>query len=154
MNEEVITLVLKYPELLDRLDVKFRKELMVQYCKNNPLDSDKSYLRVADAYNKAKLFKVTAVSQAIQEIFDIKKDNANMQISYAKRRGAIAEGIKTTHGRGYMQANYNKITKERQVMLDKIDEEISQALQYLDDHALEGLYRARALISGEELGGK
>jgi hypothetical protein len=146
--KDLLNLVLKYPELLDQLNVKLRKDLMVFYCKENILDSDKSYLRVADAYNKAKLFKVAAVGQAIQEIFDMSKHNANMQINYAKRAGAITEGVKSTHGRGYMQANYKKITKESQIFLDMIDEEIEEAWQYLDYDALDGLKRARALISG------
>ncbi len=148
MIKDLLTLVLKYPELLDQLNAKLRKDLMVFYCKESILDSDKSYLRVADAYNKAKFFKVAAVSQAIQEIFDMSKHNANMQINYAKRAGVITEGVKSTHGKGYMQANYKKITKESQVILDMLDEEIKEAWQYLDYDALDGLKRARELISG------
>jgi hypothetical protein len=148
MNEDVLELVLKYPELLDKFDAKYRKDLMVLYCKNTMVESDKSYLRVAYAYNQAKRFRVAAVSQAIQEIFGMNKDNANMQITYAKKRGAIKESVKSNHGRGYMQANYKKITKESQVFLDMIDEEIEEAWQYLDYDALDGLKRARALISG------
>jgi hypothetical protein len=146
MNKDVLELVLKYPELLDKFDAKYRKDLMVLYCKNTMVESDKSYLRVAYAYNQAKRFRVAAVSQAIQEIFGMNKDNANMQITYAKKRGAIKESVKSNHGRGYMQANYKKT--DRQVFLDMIDEEIEEAWQYLDYDALDGLKRARALILG------
>jgi hypothetical protein len=148
MNKDVLELVLKYPELLDKFDAKYRKDLMVLYCKNTMVESDKSYLRVAYAYNQAKRFRVAAVSQAIQEIFGMNKDNANMQINYAKKRGAIKESVKSNHGKGYMQANYKKIPKESQIFLDMIDEEIEEAWQYLDYDALDGLKRARALISG------
>lgn len=106
MNEEVLDLVLKYPNLVDRFDPQYRKELFILYYKRNPLEDVASYIRIADAYNKSKLFKVSSVSQAIQEIFGLRKDNANMQITYAKKKGLIEEGVKTTHGRGYRQKNY------------------------------------------------
>jgi hypothetical protein len=146
MNEDVLELVLKHPELIDKFDASYRKDLMVLYCKQNMLDSDKSYLRVADAYNKAKMFKVAAVSQAIQEIFGLNKDNANMQISYAKKRGAIVESVKSNHSRGYMQANYKK--KNNQALLNKIEKEIEEANRYLDYDIVKGLKAARDIISG------
>lgn len=106
MNEEVLDLVLKYPQLLDQFDHNYRKELFVLYYKRNPISDVASYIRVADAYNKAKLFKVSSISLAIQEIFGLRRDNANMQINYAKSKGLIEQGVKTTHGRGYRQKNY------------------------------------------------
>lgn len=106
MNEEVLNLVLKYPQLLDNFSQKYRRELFVLYYKRNPLEGVPGYVRVADAYNKAKTFKVSSVSLAIQEIFGLKRDNANMQINYAKNKGLIEKKVKTTHSRGYRQKNY------------------------------------------------
>jgi hypothetical protein len=146
MNKDVLELVLKYPELLDKFDAKYRKDLMVLYCKNTMVESDKSYLRVAYAYNQAKRFRVAAVSQAIQEIFGMNKDNANMQITYAKKRGAIKESVKSNHGRGYMQANYKKTDK--QVLLARIEDEIKDAHRYLDYDVIDGLQVAHDIISG------
>lgn len=111
VNNEILELVLKYPELIDELSPGYRKELFVLYYRNNPIENVPQYMKIADAYNKAGLFKVSAISQAIQEIFDLKKDNANMHITYAKRKGLIPKSVKTTHGRGYRQKNYQGIVK-------------------------------------------
>lgn len=106
MNEELLSLVLKYPELIDKLTPSYRKELFVLYCKQNPMEGVASYIKVADAYNKSKMFKVASVSIAIQEILGLKQDNTNMQISYAKKKGLIQKPVKTNHGKGYLQRNY------------------------------------------------
>ena len=66
----------------------------------------------SDAYNKAAMFKVSSVSKAIQEIFGLKQDNANMNISYAKKKGLIEQSVKTTHGKGYLQKNYQGIKSD------------------------------------------
>ena len=106
MNEEVLQLVLKYPELIDKLTVAYRKELLVLYFKLYPVERKASYQRVADVYNKASQFKVTNICKAIQEIFGLKEDNASMQIMYAKKKGLIIKSVKTNHAKGYRQKNY------------------------------------------------
>lgn len=106
MNEEMLNLILRYPELIDELSPSYRKELFVLYHKLNPVTEGASYERVAKVYNTAKDFKVSAIRQAIQEIFGLKKDNASMQITYAKNKGLIAQSLKTTNGKGYRQKNY------------------------------------------------
>lgn len=106
MNEEILNLVLKHPELIDKFTVAYRKELFVLYHKLNPVTEGASYERVATVYNKAKYFKVSAIRQAIQEIFGFKEDNASMQIMYAKKKGLITKSVKTNHAKGYLQKNY------------------------------------------------
>lgn len=106
MNEELLDLVLKYPELMDSLSPSCRKDLFIIYCRREQMEYVPSYVRVADAYNKAKMFKLTSVSKGIQEALGLKKDNTNMQIGYAKDKGLIERSLKTNHGKGYMQKNY------------------------------------------------
>jgi hypothetical protein len=107
MNEEVMQLALKYPDLLDKFSEKYRGELFVLYYKLNPIEiKGPKYVQVAHVYNTAHMFKVSSVSRAIQAILDIKRDNANMLIGYAKAKNLIAESIKTNHGKGYLQKNY------------------------------------------------
>lgn len=106
MNEEMLNLVLKHPELIDKLTVAYRKELLVLYFRLYPVERKASYERVADVYNKASQFKVTNICKAIQEIFGMKQDNASMQIMYAKKKGLITKSVKTNHAKGYLQKNY------------------------------------------------
>lgn len=107
MNEEVLSLVLKYPELLDKFSQKYRVELFALYYKLNPPKfNGPKYAQVADIYNTAYKFKVSSVSRAVQTILNIKRDNANMLIGYAKAKNLITESVKTNHGKGYMQRNY------------------------------------------------
>jgi hypothetical protein len=106
MNEEVLELVLKYPQLLDNFDQQYRKELVVTYYRKNPTLAKSSYEKVAEVYNKAMAFKVGFVRQTVQEVLGLKASNASMQIGYAKRKGLIPHSIKTNHSRGYRQKNY------------------------------------------------
>ena len=107
MNEEVLQLVLKYPELINQFSQKYRADLFALYWKLNPSNEDKpKYAQVADIYNMAYKFKVSSISRAIQQALDIKRDNANMMIGYAKAKGLITQGLKTNHGKGYNQKNY------------------------------------------------
>lgn len=112
VNNEILDLVLKYPELIDQFSPGYRKELFILYYKNNPIENVPQYMKVADAYNKAAMFKVSSVSKAIQEIFGLRQDNANMNISYAKKKGLIEQSVKTTHGKGYLQKNYQGIKSD------------------------------------------
>jgi hypothetical protein len=107
MNEEVLKLVMKHPDLLDKFTEKYRGELFVLYLSQNPIDKTKpKYAQVADIYNQAYKFKVSSVSRAIQQALDLKRDNANMLIGYAKAKNLITESVKTNHAKGYLQKNY------------------------------------------------
>ena len=107
MNEEVLELTLKYPGLVDNLNQAYRVELLVLYYKLNPLDTfSKRYVQAADVYNMAHRLKVSSVIKAIEIILDVRNDNANMLVQYAKHRGLITKGFKTNHNKGYLQKNY------------------------------------------------
>jgi hypothetical protein len=107
MNEEVLKLVLKYPELIDQFSQKYRADLLALYWQLNPSNEDKPrYAQVADIYNMAYQFKVSSISKVIQEALGLKRDNANMMIGYAKAKGLITKGLKTNHSKGYGQKNY------------------------------------------------
>jgi hypothetical protein len=107
VNEEVLAVVLKYPELLDKFSQRYRVELFALYYKlNPPAFQGPKYAQVANIYNMASMFKVSSVSRAVQTILDIKRDNANMLIGYAKAKNLITESVKTNHGKGYLQRNY------------------------------------------------
>ena len=107
MNEEVLELTLKYPGLLDQFNQPYRLELLVLYYKLNPIDTlAKKYVQAADIYNMAHKFKVSSVIRAIQMILDVKRDNANMLVQYAKQKSLITKGFKTNHNKGYLQKNY------------------------------------------------
>lgn len=107
MYEELLPLALKYEELLFQLPLKTRVNLMIEYFKKNPVDSRlPKYVQVAEIYSKAGEFKVTSVLKVIEAVMGMKKDNASMQVTYAKKKGVIEEWVKTTHSKGYLQKNY------------------------------------------------
>ena len=113
MNKELLAVALKYPELLDQLPLKTRIGIMIEYFRQNPVDSRlPKYVQVAEIYSKAGDFKVTSVLKVIEAVMGMKRDNASMQVTYAKKRGIIEEWVKTTHSKGYMQKNY--VPKEKE----------------------------------------
>lgn len=107
MDAEVLDLVLKYPALLDKFTEKYRGELFVLYFQKHPVDQRlPKYVQVSEIYNQAYKFKVSSISRAIQSILNLKRDNANMLIGYAKAKNLIDKSVKTNHSKGYLQKNY------------------------------------------------
>mgnify|MGYP000724980200 CR=1 FL=1 len=107
MNEELMNIALRYPELLDKFNERYRAELFALYIEKNPVDkTKKKYAQAADIYNQAYKFKVTSISRVVQQSLGVSKGNANMLINYAKGKNLISKPIKTTHGKGYLQKNY------------------------------------------------
>lgn len=107
MYKELLPLALKYQELLFQLPLKTRVGLMIEYFRQNPVDSRlPKYIQVAEIYDKAPDFKVTSILKVIEAVMDMKRDNASMQVTYAKNKGFITKRIKTTQGKGYLQKNY------------------------------------------------
>ena len=105
MNEEVLDLVTRYPDLLNKLSDNYRSEiLMLDYQRSLP--DGPRYAQVAYIYNRAYTDKLSNVSKVIQAVLGLKEDNAHMMVQYAKRKGLITVSFKTNHDKGYRQKNY------------------------------------------------
>jgi len=106
MNEEILELLQKYPELIEKFEHDYRLELFILHCKNNPPNIYQfKYAQVAEIYKRSEAFKIASISKATQEILNIKKDNATLLAEYAKQKGLLPRR-KTTHSKGYLQKNY------------------------------------------------
>lgn len=106
MNEEVLDLVMKYPELMEKFGHDYRLELFILHCKKNPPSTYQfKYAQVAEIYNRSKAFKISSISKATQEILNIGEHNATLLAEYAKQKGLLPR-TRTTHSKGYLQKNY------------------------------------------------
>ena len=107
MHKEVLELIEKHPDLIYNLTKDYRKVLLVEHFKQNPVEEYMyGYRKAALIYNKAAEWGIAEVRKMIQEICGLKEDNAGLQIQYAKNKGLIDRSVKTNHRKGFNQKNY------------------------------------------------